>query len=280
MSALALKEINNLQQVFPVKSETVKDMIIKAQKNLAYASWSFEIFNRSHSDCAWDAFVLNNDSDTRNICQVSAELSQKRKALLEAKHKYYLYIAEADMLDEKADHCDPKFPAEKRYYHKQADEKRELAQTFNEPVLGCAKDINKLTDCYKQLEKNIKANHNGRFDEEIFEIEEREYWVKRLYRQSAREVRQYGKIQAGNQGALEDFGFDPIAVQEQINRYLNQRKQVIAKTKENCDVSSTDLDAWINAIGKAFSKSHDAKQVAKGFEPKILKDHLTLGQQK
>ena len=182
------------------------------------------------------------------------------------------------MLDEEADLCADNLQKKKAYLRGQAKDKRELSVTFNESVLGCTKDINFLTVKYEELEKALIKKY-GKFDEEICEKEERKYWIMRLYRQAARNIRQSNHIDVGNQGALEDFGLDPTIVEAQIRDFIKSRvtyMQQQAKNNENCDVSSAHFDSWIHAIGDELSGVYAAKQTSKGFNPDIVIDHLTL----
>ena len=149
--------------------------------------------------------VLDEESDTRNIRQISAEIKSKRNALAEAFFSYKKHKATYDK------HKDSDDPLERI----QAEEAMHHSVIMNEAVIGCTKDIEFLKASYDKVMARVISKH-GRFDESVFEIEEKRYWIKRGYKQSMRDVRSSGVISKGEQGLLELIGLEPEEVKRDI----------------------------------------------------------------
>ncbi len=271
----------NLLQLYPVNGADVSEALEKANANLAYVAEATFIFNRSHSNLAWSAHVLSHDSDTRNIRQISAELKRKRDALIEAKHEYISRKLKCAKLREEATFCDANRPAEKAALIAESDKWESFSVTMQEGIMGATKDVAHLTDAYRHFKQKIMDRHEGRFDEEIFEIEEREYWVKRLFRQSMRDIRERGSITKGEQEALEQSGFDPYIVEAYMKDYLNRRNNDIDGWKDSGKstaefISGVDLDEFIDQCGEKFKLIHDEHMVRKGLPAGVLTEHLYI----
>ena len=270
---LANTSTKGLAALYPTKSEYVSKVLVKAEANLAYVAKGAEIFSRSHSNVAWFAHVINNDSPLRNISQISAELKQKRNALVEAKHEYKSRIVKAKALREKAKYTDVMRPEEKAEIIAEAEKWEAFTIMMQEGIIGATKDIEDLTAGYKEFEKIIIEKH-GKFDEEVFELEEREYWPQQLIRQSMRDVRQYGIITKGEQEALENIGLDPAVILAMIKSFLAEQKALVEKGEAG--VSSEMLDTFIKQCGIKFGNCHDEKMKRRGLDEKIKTDYLYL----
>ena len=61
--------------------------------------------------------------------------------------------------------------------------------------------------------------------EEAVEEEEVTYWILRLCSQAMRHVRQTGRIDSGNQLALEQIGINPHYMQQKMQNFLHEEQK-------------------------------------------------------
>ncbi|MCH7696901.1 MAG: aminotransferase class III-fold pyridoxal phosphate-dependent enzyme, partial [Proteobacteria bacterium] len=156
----------------------VSESLAKANQNIIDVSQAAFIFNRSHSNVAWTAHVFSEESDTRNISTIMAQIKSKRDALLDAKHEYVKRKATAKALREDAELWDKDEdgnyirPHNRQLLIDEAEKWDAYSIMMQEAVGGACKDIAHLTDAYKHFETKIRERNEGRFDEEIFEKED------------------------------------------------------------------------------------------------------------
>lgn len=219
-----------------------KGILEKVNKSLVKVEKSFNIYNRSKSEFCWKRFILKESTPLRNIRQISAEISRKREALFEVKYKMLKKIAEIKIEEEKI--TEEQTEAEKELINIKIMELKEQLVLLKKPITGCAKDIILLSNIYEDLEKGIIAKY-GKFDEEIFEIEESKYWIKRVFAQCLRDIRQYGKITKGEQESLELLGFSPTVVGKMLNAFHMEELK-------STDVSGKNLKEFLNELSEKY----------------------------
>ena len=219
-----LTKIDN-SQLFPVKSVELEPQVTKALAQLSAVQPLFKIWNRSHSDLAWNLMNLDHQSESRNLRQIGAELARKRNALVEANFAYKENILQAQVHEENAENLTG---AKRNLELMFAEKERAFAIMKHEAIQGCTKDINVLKSSYDTIMTSITAKY-GKFDEEIFETEEKAYWIKRFYIQAMRDVRECRAIRTGAQRDLEQLGIDPSESLAEINTFLNFINNALAK---------------------------------------------------
>lgn len=207
------------------------ELSAKVEKSLSHIkdmSKSYKVWNRSHSDVAWNLHVLDHESETRNLSQVSAEIKQKRDALVHANFSYKKACNRAKFHFDKASAIESENDSEYEILLGQEEEAKAL--NMHEAVIGCTKDISALKSSYDKILARIIEKH-GKFDEEIFEIEEREYWIRRAFKQSACDVRERGSITKGEQMLLEQLGIDPTEAQSVIMEHISIAEREVSQGK-------------------------------------------------
>lgn len=257
-----------LLPLYPVGKTEVTPLIDKAIVSISEMNETFKVWNRSHSDLAWKAMVLDEESETRNLRQISAEIKRKRDALTESHFAYKKNIQQAKILEQKAKTEQDELQAE--MYHIEALEQRAYAQMKHESILGATKDIEALKDSYDKIHARIIEKY-GKMDEEVFETEERRYWVKRGTKQSMQDVRERGHISKGEQMLLEQIGIEPMEFEKDIKEYLSfisnnlhQGKTIDQSTRQ--DFFEKMADKYENKVIKKLLPMGDSK------------DHLYLGE--
>jgi hypothetical protein len=260
-------ELANLQtsSIYPVATEDVKTAIEKSLENITSMGTSVKIWNRSNSDVAWNAHVLDHETDTRNLSQVCAEIKRKRDALVEVHFAYKKNILQSQIHDKNAQiNSDP---LEAQMDTLLGDEQRAQAQMKHESILGCTKDISILKSSYDIIHAKIIEKH-GRVDETIFELEEKEYWIRRAFKQSMQDVRQSGSISKGEQILLEQIGIEPIEAQKHIIDYLNAVKEEVYKNNMNIDQDSRTM--FFNKMVERFLPCINKKVEKMGLDTSHL----------
>ena len=91
-----------LLPLYPVGKTEVAPLIGKAIVSINEMNETFKIWNRSHSDVTWNAMVLDEESETRNLRQIAAEIKRKRDALTEVHFAYKKNIQQAKINEAKA----------------------------------------------------------------------------------------------------------------------------------------------------------------------------------
>lgn len=202
--------------LYPLVAADVAPRVETALASIESMSDSFKAFNRSHSDVAWNAMVLDEESDTRNLRQISAEIKRKRDALVEVNFTYRKNMLQAKIHESNAEKLSG---LESDMELLLAQEQRSKAQLTHEAIMGATKDIEALKSSYDKIHARIIEKH-GRMDEQIFEQEERGYWIRRAFKQSMQDVRERGNIGKGEQMLLEQIGIEPKEALKEIKGYL------------------------------------------------------------
>ena len=254
------------KNLFPVMDSEVD--INKAVAQISEVSNLFKVWNRSHSDVMWQLMNLDHVSDTRNLRQIGAELGAKRTALVEAHFAGKENLLQAQIYEEEAE---KETGAKRELLLLKAIKEKAHYRMKQEAILGATKDINILKASYDKLMGDIIKKY-GKFDESVFEQEEKAYWIKRLYIQAMRDVRECGRIRGGGQRDLEQLGIDPTEALKFILCYIEQiEKHLSAHGYVPHNAIGTFLDSLvsrhINRVEELLTK--------KGVET----SHLTLEDQ-
>jgi hypothetical protein len=236
--------------LYPVETQDISQRIEKAVNQIAeMAPVVFKTWNRSHSDMTWNTMNLDHETDTRNLREIGASIQRRRDALTEVHFAYKECLANVKVHEELA----------QEFYDqgKNAQGEREMlfsqkesafAQMKHEAVMGATKDISALKASYDKILDRIVAKH-GKFDEEIFEKEEKEYWIRRLMVQAMRDVRMTKNIQVGAQRDLEQIGIEPLEALSDILHYLHTVEKRLSVGEE---ILREDRDKWAEGCAKKY----------------------------
>lgn len=209
-------------------------------------------WNRHHSDVQWNVLALDEETETRNLRQLSAEIKRKRDALTEAHFAYETNILQAKIHERDAESLSG-LEAEMELL--KANNERAKAQMKHEAVMGATKDIAILRATYQKILDRIIDKH-GKCDESVFEAEEKEYWIRRIMVQATQDVRATGRIGQGNQVELEHLGIEPIEALREIDSFLSEVNKKIAEGKP-CDRESRD--AWLSKVVDKYGQRVQAR---------------------
>jgi len=231
-------------------------------KSIEVMSESCAIWNRSHSELTWGAMVLDEESETRNLRQVSAEMKRKRDALVEVNFKYRKSLVQSEIHARNANNLGDSLEADLENICHQ--EEAAKAQMLHEAILGASKDIEALRSSYDKIKSRILDKH-GKLDEEVFELEEKSYWIKRGFKQSMQDVRERGHITKGEQMLLEQIGLEPNEVFKDIRSYLEFIGQELEKgstidQEARQDFFSQMEQKYLSKVEKKLSVMGDSKK--------------------
>lgn len=229
--------------------------LAEAEKAISDLSKETRIFNRGNTQFTWRRFVLKHATPMRNIRQISAEIEEKKHALLEAKFGYLEKMAERDELLEAFETANG---ALRRSIALKIRRIEEEAMILVPPIEGAIKDVLTLTQIYHELAQKL----NG-YTERDFENMEVEYWIKRLFSQSLRDLREMGTISKGEQEAIEDMGINISMAKKDMDEYLN-------KEMKSKDVSIDGLEDFLNSCVKKYKAT-----VLSGIEKRGMVSQLT-----
>jgi len=202
----------------------------------------------------------------RRMRQVAAEIQKKRTAMVEAKYNVLKKKKEAQLKRQEAKAEKNKLKRE--YLEIEAEEIEVMAALVEGPYLGAMREVIELSHLHDSLEAQIREKY-GKFDEEVFEKEEAEYWVSRSFTQSLRDIRQHGVITSGQQELLEQIGFDPCVVHRLLVEFLTQHGS-------DTNPSSEGLEKFISECSRKYSIAAAEKMKRIGLPPEVETSHLML----
>lgn len=262
-------QVNELYKVtgndlYPVNTQDILPRMESARKVIVKASPLLKVWNRSHTDFQTRAFILEHEGEMRNLSQIMAELKKKRNALVEAEFALRKEQKEAEILRDEAEREPNPLKAELKIL--EAQEKEAYAQMKNEGIMGATKDIEVLGGEYDRIYQAMLEKH-GRVDEEVAEIEERNYWIKRLMAQALADVRQYGVITKGEGMALERIGINPMEALKYIRVYVNTQNEELNQGKT---LNMQSRESFLKTMVELFGKKVDEMMATKANKT----DHL------
>lgn len=240
----------------------------KVTDALKKCEMSMQTWTRHHSNHQWRTQIIGSEySLTRQLRQVAAELKRKKAAMIENKHKYLQKLQRVMVFEEEAE-AETR-PEKKKLLLMKAEECRETADLVYEPYMGACKDVLELTELHDSLIEQIKEKY-GKCDEEVFEIEEARYWVKRSFAQSMRDIRERGSITKGEQTLIEQIGLDPAVVEKLLKDWLGNQDQ------EKPNISLAPQENFLDQCAEEYSAASADMMRRKGLPELYLKETLLL----
>jgi len=195
-----------------------------------------EIWNHSHSQFTWKHINLSYHSPWKNMRQIAAEMSSKKRALDDAKWNRVENEVKLRRLEEQLEkEHELEYWKAVKLKIKLAKLKEGLSQS-NTIIEGAMKDVLALNEMYDQLKDQV-----SNFSEEDVENEEAKAHLKRSLVQCIRDVRQSGHITKGEQEYLEQIGVNPGRMQMMMAKY-------VAEEKVSEDWSSKGLYSFVDHI--------------------------------
>jgi hypothetical protein len=232
--------------LYPIKSEDVSQRLEKAISQISeVAPVLLQTWNRSHSDLTWNAMNMNHETETRNLREIGASIQRKRDALTEAYFAYKENLLKSQHHEELAEKLQMEGENTLASLERLKAEKEKAHATMkHEAIQGATKDISILKENHDKVKGRIIEKH-GYFDESIFELEEKEYWIKRLMIQAMRDVKECGRIKTGAQRDLEQIGIEPVEALLQIQLHISKIEDTIRKGGK---FSRENRNQWLDAI--------------------------------
>ena len=240
-------------------------LVEKSTATLARCEHAMKVWGRSRSAMTLKNIVVATQRmPMRMMRQVGAELIKKQNAMIEAK---YTVLKRRKQAEIKRHEAETEFIGPKHdLLIIEAEELEQQAKMVEAPYIGAMREVEELGRLHDALEAQIRKEY-GKFDEEVFEMEEAKYWVMRAIDQSMRDVRQSGVILAGNQELLQQIGLDPAQIQVEIKAFLD---------KPITTASDANIEAWLKACADAFYKGSAEKLKSVGLPDDLDTSYMML----
>ena len=244
-----------------------KQKLTKTLKgNLHKCNQTMKLWKHSRSSNMLKCMTIGGEyTNLRRLRQVSAEMSSKKQALIEAS-----YNVRSKKIEIKEIQQQLKTKSKGLKYAKNCLSIEKLESEIEQvetPFIGAMQEIASLAEMHDNLKEQIVKEY-GKFDEEVFELDEKVYWVRRGFAQSMRDVRECGVIKNGNQELLEQIGINPSTALTLIKEHLSntQSKNMSNDVNENFLVEVSNMAHTLN--------SDRIKRL--GFEVEANTDHLQV----
>ncbi len=254
------KELNifNNKDIQSFGGKTLKVNLERAETAIAGLEDDFRIHNHGNTQFSWQHFVLSHKGGLRNARQVTAEISQKRMALNEAKHNHARKVIEIELLQEMLDggNCNQ----HPRLVQADIEKLTDDIKMSLPPIEGAIKDILILKNVYDQI-----AEAKQGYSEQDLERDEVDYWIRRIFSQALRDIRQSGVIMSGNQEAIEQMGLNISRVADDLLRYLD-------KESEAKSLGNDYLVQFLDASCKKYAATINSFIGYGGFKTDVLSD--------
>ena len=222
---IQLKEESNqvaIKDLFPDSKSyggnSLATNIENAELAIANVQYTERIWDRSRSQWMLKHLTCSQADGWLRLRQIGAEVSQKRKALNEAKFNYLKKEAEINIKRE--DLLDAS-PAKSKLLEIEILELEYQTSEILGAVEGALKEVQTYSGMHDTLVETL-----GELTEEEFEKAQTKGHIKRAMQQSIREVRECGRIKTGNQEYLEQVGVSVGYALTLIEEFLSQEKEL------------------------------------------------------
>tara|TARA_Y100000310_G_scaffold104471_1_gene102797 strand:- start:329 stop:1144 length:816 start_codon:yes stop_codon:yes gene_type:complete len=195
-----------------------------------------KVFDRQHSQFQTTFFIVGKHATLgRSIRQIVHEIHFKEEALLGSLKDLALKEVDMEEMREKIVTEENKFERKRlelNINHGEISRQRAL-----EPIQAAMRDILILKKRFDEIHKDMS--------EKEIEEEEVTYWIIRLCSQAMRHVRQSGRIDEGNQLALEQIGINPHYVQKKMQNFLANEQ---VSPKADTSAWSKELASYVKEL--------------------------------
>ena len=243
MTDLILRSFNGLAQQKSYGNKTLQENFESADRAIASVAYTERIWDRSRSQFMIKFITCSNADGWLRIRQISAEMSSKRKALMEGKFAYVKTITEAkikrkEILEQGDDDKKLLLEIEAAEFDFQATE-------LLIRIEGALKEIQTLGLMHSTLKEKLVGS-DGDITEAEFEKGQAKSHIKRAVSQAIRNVKEVGKIKEGNNEYLEQCGLNTTSVLRDIFVFLKEEEQSNATDNS---LLHTFLDDMANKYG-------------------------------
>lgn len=215
---LILKNFNGLAQRKSYGGKSLQENLENAQKSIEKVFYTEKIWDRSRSQFMLKFIVCSNADKWFRMRQISAEMANKRMALNEGKYGYMKNLTKAKIArDEMAEEDNEN---KKLLLEIEAHQLENYASETLLKIEGAFKEVETLAQMHDQLKEEL-----GDVTEEEFEKAQIKGHIKRAVSQAIREVKEGGKIKAGNAEYLEQSGLSTTAILKDIYDFLEAESQ-------------------------------------------------------
>lgn len=214
MTDLVLKTFSNghLAKYKSYGGKSLAENIVRAEKAIEKVQYTEKIWDKSRSQFMLKHLVCSQPDAWMRMRQISAEMSSKRLAFVEAKFRYFENLAEARVKREEAETVEG---AKSDLLLIQASQLEVVTEEMLTKIEGALKEIETLAKMHDSLKEVL-----GDISELEFEKVQVKAHIKRAVMQATREMRDIGSIKSGNQEYLEQVGVCVTAVKAEILAYL------------------------------------------------------------
>ena len=219
MTDLILKSFNGVSQHKSYGGKTLQKNLENAEKAIAKVKYTEHIWDRSRSQWMLKFLTCSNADGWLRLRQVSAEMNGKRLALSGAKFSYMKKLTEAKIKREEM--LKEKNKNKRLLLEIEASENESDAAEMLIKVEGALKEIETLGELHDALKERL----GGNITEEQFEKAQVKSHIKRVVMQSVRDVRESGRIKAGNAEYLEQTGLSTSAIEKEVSAFIHQESE-------------------------------------------------------
>ena len=218
MSNLILKSLNGISTQKSYGGKTFLANLENAEKAIEKVQYTERIWDRSRSQHMLKFLTCSNADGWLRMRQISAEMNRKRMAMSEAKFGYMKKLAEikikrAEMLKEEDEN-------KKLLLEIESAELESQVKDGLVKMEGAMKEVETLAQMHDQLKEKL-----GDITEEEFEKAQVQAHIKRAVMQAVRDVKECGKIKAGNAEYLEQSGLSTSAIYREILAFIEQESK-------------------------------------------------------
>ena len=252
---LILKNFNGLAQRKSYGGKSLQENLENAQKAIDKVAYTEKIWDRSRSQFMLKFIVCSNADAWLRMRQISAEMCAKRLALSEAKYGYMMNLTKAKIKrDEMAEEDNEN---KKLLLEIEAHQLDNYAKETLLKIEGAFKEMETLAQFHDQLKEKL-----GDITEEEFEKAQVKSHIKRAVNQAVREVKEGGKIKAGNAEYLEQSGLCTTAILKDIFDFLEEESQA--------NVGGNNmLHKFLDDTAEKYGKFYIEQAEWLGFDPHV-----------
>ena len=253
MTDLIKSNFNKLLQHKSYGNKSLQQNFENADRAIAKVQYTERIWDRSRSQWMLKFLTCSNADGWLRLRQISAETCKKRLAIQESKFNYMKMVTQAkikrdEMLEEDSENKKLLLEIEAAEFDSQATEILVKMQ-------GALKEVETLAQMHDVLKEKL-----GDINEEEFEKAQTKAHIKRAVMQAVRDVKECGKIKAGNSEYLEQSGLSTSAIYREILAFIEQ------ESKSGIGDTSM-LHRFLDAIAEKYQGAINQQAEWLGFDP-------------
>ena len=218
MSNLILKSLNGISTQKSYGGKTFLANLENAEKAIERVQYTERIWDRSRSQHMLKFLTCSNADGWLRMRQISAEMNRKRMAMSEAKFGYMKKLAEIKI--KRAEIFEEEDENKKLLLEIECAELEHQVKDGLVKMEGAMKECETLAQMHDQLKEKL-----GDITEEEFEKAQVQAHIKRAVMQAVRDVKECGKIKAGNAEYLEQSGLSTSAIYREILAFIEQESK-------------------------------------------------------